>query len=107
MLNPFQFAPWTQPQRAPLSEREVMLQRLREGVPPDLVARAAGVTVDSFKDDPEVDKALAEGEIKLFEQARDSGVTGTIRAAIRRETNSWHPKAEVQLGLTLEDYLKD
>jgi hypothetical protein len=84
-----------------------MLERLREGVPPELVTRAAGVPWESVKDDPEVDKALAEGEILLFERARDSGVTGVVRAAMRRETNTWTPKAEAVIGLSLEDYLKD
>jgi hypothetical protein len=90
----------------PETPRETMLRRLREGVPPELAARAAGVPAESFKDDSEIDMALAEGEILLFERARDSGVTGTIRAAMRREASSWMPKAEVMVGLTLEDYLK-
>ena len=84
-----------------------MLQRLSEGVPPELAARAAGVTVESFKGDPEVDKALAEGEILLFERARDSGVTGIVRAAMRYETRTWTAKAEPNSGMTLEDYLRD
>lgn len=84
-----------------------MLKRLREGVPPELAARAAGIAFESLKDDRDVDMALAEGEIMLFERARDSGVTGTVRAAMRREANSWMPKAEVTIGLCLEDYLKD
>lgn len=84
-----------------------MLDRLREGVPPELATRAAGVALDSLKDDVEADKAIAEGEILLFERARDSGVTGAVRAAMRREVNSWMPKAEVTIGLTLEDYLRD
>lgn len=84
-----------------------MLERLRDGVPPELVTRAAGVSMDSIKDDPEIDKALAEGEILLFERARDSGVTGVVRAAMRYETRTWTPKAEAIIGLTLEDYLKD
>lgn len=84
-----------------------MLERLRNGVPLELATRAAGVAADSLKDDSEVDMALAEGEIMLFERARDSGVTGTVRAAMRREANSWMPKAEVTIGLALEDYLKD
>jgi hypothetical protein len=84
-----------------------MLRRIGEGVPLELATRAAGVTMDSLKGDPEADKALAEGEILLFERARDSGVTGVVRAAMRREANSWLPKAEVQTGLSLEDYLKD
>ena len=84
-----------------------MLERLAEGVPPELATRAAGVTMDSIKDDPEVDKALAEGEILLFTRARDSGVTGVVRAAMRYETKTWTPKAEASFGLSLEDYLKD
>ncbi len=84
-----------------------MLQRLREGVPPQLAVRAAGVAWESIKNDPEVDKALAEGEILLFERARDSGVTGVVRAAMRREAETWLPKAEVSSGQTLEDLLKD
>ena len=100
----FPWAPFVQKHRTP---REVMLDRLREGVPPELATRAAGVHIDSLKDDAEADKALAEGEILLFERARDSGVTGTIRAAMRREANSWMPKAEVTIGMTLEDYLRD
>lgn len=99
--------PWQSPFATTKTPRDLMLQRLREGVPPDLAARAAGVAVESFKDDHEVDMALAEGEIMLFERARDSGVTGTVRAAMRREANSWMPKAEVTIGLALEDYLKD
>lgn len=94
--------PWLQTK----TPRQIMLQRIREGVPPELAARAAGVTMESLVDDSEVDMALAEGEILLFERARDSGVTGTIRAAMRREVNSWLPKAEVSVGLSLEDYLK-
>ena len=84
-----------------------MLERLREGVPADIASRAAGIDWNSVKDDPEIDKALAEGEILLFERARDSGVTGVVRAALRNETKSWVPKAEAQLGLSLEDYLRD
>lgn len=100
--------PWLFTQRPkPMTPHEVMIERLQNGVPPELVARAAGIPWDSVKDDPEVDKALAEGEILLFERARDSGVTGIVRAAMRRETNTWTPKAEAVIGLTLEDYLKD
>lgn len=84
-----------------------MLQRLREGVPYDIAARAAGIDWETEKENPDVVRALAEGEIRLFEQARDSGVTGTIRAAMRHETRTWTPKSEAQVGLSLEDYLKD
>lgn len=84
-----------------------MLQRLSEGVPPELVTRAAGIAWDSVKDDPEVVKAVAEGEILLFERTRDGGVSGSVRAAMRYETNTWTPKAEPNSGVTLEDYLRD
>lgn len=84
-----------------------MLQRLREGVPYDIAARAAGIDWETEKENPDVVRALAEGEIRLFEQARDSGVTGTIRAAMRQESKSWNVKTETQIGLTLEDYLRD
>lgn len=86
---------------------EILLERLRSGVPYELATRAAGIDWNTIKDDPEITKALAEGEILLFERARDSGVTGVVRAALRNETKSWVPKAEANLGLSLEDYLKD
>lgn len=84
-----------------------MLRRVREGVPPELAVRAYGGTLEQFKDDPEFDKAKAEGEIALFERARDSGVTGAVRAAMRHEVATWQPKAEVSVGLSLEDLLRD
>lgn len=84
-----------------------MLQRLREGIPPELAVRAAGLTMDSLKDDPEADKALAEGEIMLYERARDSGVTGIVRANMRYEAKTWAQKAEIATGKSLEDYLRD
>lgn len=101
--------PWQlfQQKQKPAAPLEMLLARLCEGVPPDLAARAAAIEWNEIKDDPEVVKALAEGEILLFERARDSGVTGVVRAAMRRETNTWTPKAEAVIGLTLEDYLKD
>ena len=98
--NPFQ-------PKAPQTLRELLLDRLANGVPPELAVRAAGVLWDQIKDDPEVDKALAEGEILLFERARDSGVTGVVRAAMRRESRSWSAKAEPNSGATLEDLLRD
>lgn len=103
--------PWTfgqpPPQNKPLTTRELMLERLSMGIPPELAVRAAGLTMDALKGDPEADKALAEGEIMLFERARDSGVTGVVRAAMRRETQTWTPKAEPTAGLSLEDLLRD
>lgn len=99
--------PWSFAQKKATQPREVMIERLREGVPPELAARAAGIDWAGVKDDPEIDKALAEGEILLFERARDSGVTGVVRAALRNETKSWIPKAEAQLGVSLEDLLRD
>lgn len=102
------FFPWAFPQQPePKTPRDLMLKRLSEGVPPDLAGRAAGIEWSAVKDEPDMVKAAAEGEILLFERARDGGVTGTIRAALRHETNSWTPKAEASLGLSLEDYLRD
>jgi len=83
-----------------------MLKRLSEGVPVELAARAAGIDVATLKDDPEVDKAVAEGECVLFERARDSGVTGAIRAAMRQEAKTWQPKPDEMPGQTLEDLLR-
>lgn len=99
--------PWGFPQQRLQTPREILLERLKNGVPPELATRAAGVTMESIKDDPEIDKALAEGEILLFERARDSSVTGVVRAAMRYETKTWTPKAEPNSGLSLEDYLRD
>jgi len=84
-----------------------MLERLKFGVPLELVARAAGLRPETLKEDPEVDKAMAEGEILLFERARDSSVTGIVRAAMRREAESWLPKAEPSSAGSLEDLLRD
>lgn len=105
MTFPWIFGP--APNRVPLTPRELLLERLRTGVPLKLACRAAGVTVDEVKGDPETDKALAEGEIMLFERARDSGVTGAVRAAMRREAETWLPTAEPTTGATLEDLLRD
>ena len=84
-----------------------MLRRLREGVPAELAVRAAGVTLESLQGDAEADKALAEGEITLFERARDSGVTGAVRAAMRYEAKTWSTTAEPMSGQSLEDLLRD
>lgn len=100
--------PWSFTQKAKATTPfDIFLEKLQEGVPRELACRAYGIDWDAVKDRPEVDKALAEGEILLFERARDSGVTGVVRAALRNETKSWVPKAEAQVGLSLEDYLKD
>jgi hypothetical protein len=100
--------PWLFQQKPKVTApREIMIERLREGVPPELASRAAGIDWAGVKDDPEIDKALAEGEILLFERARDSGVTGVVRAAMRNESKTWNAKTEVSLGLSLEDYLRD
>lgn len=84
-----------------------MVKRLCEGVPPELASRAAGIDWNAVKDDPEVVKAVAEGEILLFERARDGSVSGVVRAAMRYEAKTWQPKAEGQGGPSLEDYLRD
>ncbi len=83
-----------------------MLRRLSEGVPPELAVRAAGVSIDSLTNDQDPQTPIAEGEISLFEKARDQGVTGVIRAAMRREANSWLPKAEPNTDGSLEDLLR-
>ena len=99
--------PWGfKPQQQPQTPKELLLKRLSEGVPPELATRAAGIPWNEIKDDPEVDQALAEGEILLFERARDSGVTGVVRAAMRYEAKTWQAKAEVPSGTTLEDLLR-
>ena len=101
--------PWTpfQQQKKPQTPYAILLERLREGVPAELATRAAGLSWDDIKNNPDVDKALAEGEILLFERARDSGVTGVVRAAMRHEAKTWQPKAEPSSGASLEDYLRD
>ncbi len=101
------FNPFAQPLPPSQTPRQILLKRLSEGVPLKLAARAGGFEIETLRADPEVDMALAEGEIKLFEQARDSGVTGTVRAAMRHETETWTPKAEPSSGQTLEDLLRD
>ena len=102
--------PWAQtppPPPQPKIPREVFLERLRGGVPIELAERAMGVGVQAHPD-RETDMALAEGEILLFERARDSGVTGVIRAAMRQEVKTWLPKAEpAPTGGTLEELLRD
>lgn len=101
--------PWsfTPHQQQPQTPREVLVRRLSEGVPSELACRAAGIDWETIRNDEDVVKALAEGEILLFERARDSGVTGVVRAALRHETKSWTPKAEASIGLSLEDLLRD
>ena len=99
LLNPFTT-------KAPESPRETLLRRLAEGVPPELAVRAAGVELATLENDAEAQKAIAEGEISLFEKARDQGVTGVIRAAMRREASSWLPKAEPPNPQSLEDLLR-
>lgn len=100
--------PWIFQQRPkPTTPHEILLERLREGVPPELATRAAGIEWDTIKNNPETVKAMAEGEILLFERARDSGVTGVVRAAQRYETKTWVPKAEPDTGRSVEDYLRD
>lgn len=85
-----------------------MLRRLSEGVPPELICRAYGTDMDALSADAEAVRAMAEGEIQLFERARDSGVTGIVRSAMRYESKSWQPKAETpQNGQSLEDLLRD
>ena len=84
-----------------------MLRRISEGVPPLLAARAAALDWETIKEEPDVVIAIAEGEIRLFEIVRDGSATGSIRSAQRHEANTWQPKAEVTLGVSLEDLLRD
>jgi hypothetical protein len=85
-----------------------MLRRLSEGVPPELICRAYGTDMDALNADAEAVVAMAEGEIQLFERARDSGVTGIVRSAMRYEAKTWSAKAEPgQAGQSLEDLLRD
>lgn len=84
-----------------------MLRRMAEGVPADLCASAAGFDYGAIKEDPEVVQAVAEGQIALFERARDGGVSGAVRAAMRYETATWTPKAEPNDGRSLEDLLRE
>lgn len=101
------FTPWSQPPKQE-TPRQIMLRRLSEGVPPELICKAYGTDMKALEADPEAVKAMGEGEIALFERARDSGVTGIVRAAMRHESKSWQPKAEgVQSGPSLEDLLRD
>jgi len=83
-----------------------MLQRLREGVPPEIAAKASGFDWDAIKERPDVVMAVAEGEVVLFERCRDGGVSGSVRAAMRYETKTWTPKAEPNTGASLEDLLR-
>jgi len=100
------FNPFAANSQPPETPRQKMLRRLSEGVPPELVARAYGVA--NFEGDADALMAIAEGEIVLFERARDSGVTGAVRAAMRYEAKTWQPKSDGPGdGMTLEDYLKD
>lgn len=97
----------TPPPPKPKTPWEQLIERLSNGVPPDIACRAGGFDWEAIKKQPEVDKALAEGEVLLFERARDSGVTGVVRAAMRHETKTWTPKAEpMQPGGSLEDLLR-
>lgn len=101
------FTPWTQPPKQE-TPRQIMLRRLSEGVPPELICKAYTTTIDALNADPEAVVAMAEGEILLFERARDSGVTGIVRAAMRHEAKTWQPKAEAPTsGPSLEDLLRD
>lgn len=99
--------PWGQPPKQE-TPQQIMLRRLSEGVPPELICRAYSTTMDALNADPEAVKAMAEGEIMLFERARDSGVTGIVRAAMRHEAKTWAAKAEGPAsGQSLEDLLRE
>lgn len=102
------YNPFASPGKPPETPRQTLLRRLSEGVPPELVARAAAVAIESFEGDAEIQQALAEGEIALFERARDNGgATGIVRAAMRYEARTWVQNVEPKDGKSLEDYLRD
>jgi hypothetical protein len=99
--------PWFQQPKQPQTPREQLLVWLAEGVPPEDACEALALTWDVERHQPDVVQAAARGRVELFIRAKDSGVTGVIRAAMRVESKSWQPKAEPNLGLSLEDYLRD
>jgi hypothetical protein len=84
-----------------------LLEWLREGVPPEDACEALALAWEVERQQPDVVQAAARGRVELFIRAKDSGVTGVIRAAMRVESKSWQPKAEPMQGLTLEDLLRD
>lgn len=105
-MSVFPWPPFTT-SKPELTGRALMLERLKQGIPPKLAATAAGIEWQAVKEEPEVVQAVAEGEILLFERARDGGVSGTIRAAMRYETETWTPKAEpVNNLLSVEELLR-
>ena len=102
------FTPWSQPPPQQKTPRQIMLERLSNGVPPELVCKAHSTTMEALQADPDAVIAMAEGEIMLFERARDSGVTGIVRSAMRYEAKTWQPKAEPgSSGQSLEDLLRE
>ena len=99
--------PWLFQQKQPQTPREQLLAWLAEGVPPEDACEALGMHWEAEKQAPDAIQAAARGRVELFIRAKDSGVTGVIRAAMRVESKSWQPKAEPNSGLSLEDYLRD
>ena|SRR6478672_4109663 len=78
--NPFKSTP---------DPREVLLMRLREGVPADLLGPL------DMKD-PEIAEAAREGAIKTFENLRDCGnATALLAAARRYELGSYRATVDV------------
>ena len=99
--------PWLTQPKQPQTPREQLLAWLAEGVPPEDACEALGMAWAVEKLQPDATRAAARGRVELFIRAKDSGVTGVIRAAMRVEAKSWQPKAEPPQGATLEDLLRD
>ena len=100
------FNPWAQPPQLK-TPREQVLSWLGEGVPPEDACEAMALDWEQEKNALDMQRAAARGRVELFIRAKDSGVTGVIRAAMRVESKSWGPKAEAAQGGTLEDLLRD
>ena len=63
--------PWIYGQKPKATTpREIMIERLREGVPPELASRAAGIDWADVKDDPEIDKALCRRRKYCYSSGR-------------------------------------
>lgn len=99
--------PWLTQPKQPQTPREQLLVWLAEGVPPEDACEALGMTWDTEKQAADVVRAAARGRVELFIRAKDSGVTGVIRAAMRVEAKSWSTKAEPSSAQSLEDLLRD
>ena len=80
----FPWATFTQKPKA-TAPREIMLERLREGVPPELAARAAGIAVHVLENPKMVPgEAIAEGTDLIIENFKaDMAALGARGRAAR------------------------